>query len=232
MASNPTTTILVAPSKEMNSQDHCPLFKLAAETRNGIYALVFALEKQDGTLELENVPTSGALTGTCQQVRNESLAMHKSAHRDYPDRTFIIDVLSRRYAELTLPALSDAFFCRAMSFRVNWRADERNKGNPLRITSHFNKVNPQATRCGDMWSVQIELNDEYWRGDEEAAKLARGYDNNGRMAMDHLFSTDSRWYSSHVGIGFGGEVSLDIPAWRLIQLDLATGVEILIGRRI
>ena len=37
----------VNPSRPANTQNHCPLFKLAAETRNEIYELVYAVMEGD-----------------------------------------------------------------------------------------------------------------------------------------------------------------------------------------
>jgi len=67
------------PSKEVNSQDACPLFKLAVELRNEIYSLVFAVETngEDGSIELNEstAAPSKALVMTCQVIRSETRAM-------------------------------------------------------------------------------------------------------------------------------------------------------------
>ena len=72
----------VKPSKTASTQDDCPLFKLAAETRNQIYELVFAVELgEDGSRELEDTSESNALTRTCQQIYDESQKTYKRAKR-------------------------------------------------------------------------------------------------------------------------------------------------------
>jgi hypothetical protein len=79
----------IRPSKIANTQDDCPLFKFAAETRNQIYELVFVVElKEDGSVEFEDTTASNALTRTCQQIYNESRGLHREAYHDYPTHTF------------------------------------------------------------------------------------------------------------------------------------------------
>jgi hypothetical protein len=73
------------PSKDVDTQDACPLFKLAVELRNEIYSLVFAAEtNEDGSIELDKstAPPSKALTMTCQVIRSETRAMYKAAYQN------------------------------------------------------------------------------------------------------------------------------------------------------
>jgi hypothetical protein len=119
----------VKPSRTANTQDDCPLFKLAAETRNQIYELVFAFELgEDGSHELEDTSESNALSRTCQQIYGESRIMHREVYRDYPNHTFTIDLLDGQHPNAAVAAagMSKRFFQRIKSFRVHWRADEHN----------------------------------------------------------------------------------------------------------
>jgi hypothetical protein len=173
----------VKPSKTVNTQDDCPLFKLAAETRNQIYELVFAFELgEDGSYEIEDTSESNALSRTCQQIYSESRIMHREAYRDYPNHTFTIDLLDGQHPNAAVAAagMSKRFFQRIKSFRVHWRADEHNKGNPLRFTSHFDKIDPQP----HPWRVRVELHDEYWRGKEDGERIASNYAHSARSVMD------------------------------------------------
>jgi hypothetical protein len=164
--SNPATSAkMVNPSKPASIQDDCPLFKLAAETRNKIYELVYAIEtNEDGSVELNETLASNALTGTCQQIYNESRKIHEFAYRDLPTYTFTANVLQRDKQRVFHPDLSNNFYRRMTSFRVNWRADERNHGKPLRFTSHFDKVSPPPSNWNVIsqpsgWDVRVELHD-------------------------------------------------------------------------
>ena len=127
------------PSKAASAHDGCHLFKLAAETRNQIYELVFTIEtNEDDSISLneDTMVPSNALTGTCQQIYNESREMWRAAYHDYPTkRTFSIDVTDRKRPYI--PELSREFFVRMSSFCVIWRADEYNDGNPLLLTAPF-----------------------------------------------------------------------------------------------
>jgi hypothetical protein len=165
--------------KKKDAQDDCLLFKLAPETRNEIYALVFAIKTQDdGSVKIEDMPDH-ALTRTCQQIYDESHKMYKSTSRNYPDHTITIDVLDRKEAHASLPYVSADFFEQMTAFRINWRADEHNKGKPLRFTSHFEKSKPGF----HIWRVRVELHDEYWLGEEVGKKLVSNYRILGWLAV-------------------------------------------------
>jgi hypothetical protein len=131
----------MVPSKEVNSQDGCPLFKLAVELRNEIYSLVFAAEtNEDGSIEIDESMAlpSKALVMTCQVIRSETHAIYKAAYNNYPKHTFTLIEPDRggRYAPF-VPTLSNDLLARLRSIRVHWRADKQNKGKPLRLTTHF-----------------------------------------------------------------------------------------------
>jgi hypothetical protein len=161
MPPEPPDPEAIKPSKTANTQNHCPLFKLAAETRNEIYALVFAVETmEDGSIELDDTPASSTLTRTCQQIYNESRLMHKAAHHDYPTNTFTLNVRDRQH--VCVPALKNAFFHRLNSVQINWRADEHNKGEPLRFTSHFTwYINEDHSHVNaKLLRSRVELHDE------------------------------------------------------------------------
>jgi hypothetical protein len=170
---NLSTSAMINPSKTADAQDDCILFKLAAETRNQIYELVFTIKlKEDGSVELDDTIANNALTRTCQQIYN-------SASHDHPSNTFTLDVPDRKRG-LSVPRLGNAFFQRMTSFRVTWRADERNKGKPLRFTSHFHNKSLHKSQ----WSVRVELHDEYWRGKEAGDKIARVCAKVGQIVMN------------------------------------------------
>jgi hypothetical protein len=171
--------------KEKDTQDECLLFKLAAETRNEIYALVFPVgPKKDGGIELNNHSGEDALTRTCQQIYDESQKMYKRAKRIYPTYTFTINVVDRKEPLVNALALEGFDFLELTSFCVTWRADEHNKGNPLRFTSRFKK---RERECHN-WNVKVELHDEYWRGKEAARKVVSNYRRLGEKAMYGCFS--------------------------------------------
>lgn len=103
---------MIKPSKPADAQNDCPLFKLAAETRNKIYALVFAVEtKEDGSVQLDDSAIgSDALVRTCQQIYSESHRMHQLAYHDYPTHTFTIDLPNQGEERPFIPALNNDFF--------------------------------------------------------------------------------------------------------------------------
>jgi hypothetical protein len=188
---------ITKPSKTANTQDDCPLFRLAAETRNEIYALVFTIgtaeTNEDGSIDLNEhtVVPSNALLRTCQQIYNESRGLYRVAYHDYPaTHTFVIDMPDRKQP-VPVPAVSKAFFRRIKSFRVNWRADEHNKGQPLRFTSHLDKVDPQPYP----WRARVELHDNYWRGKRASKRLLKMYSDAGSHVMDGY---RGRWSASLV----------------------------------
>jgi hypothetical protein len=151
-----------------------------------IYALVFTIgtaeTNEDGSIDLnENtVVPSNALLRTCQQIYNESRGLCRAAYHDYPaTHTFVIDMPDRKQP-VPVPAVSKAFSRRIKSFRVNWRADEHNKGQPLRFTSHFLKTVSQPRP----WAVRVELHDPYWRGERASKRLLGIYRDAGNNVMD------------------------------------------------
>jgi hypothetical protein len=167
-------------AKEKDAQDECPLFKLAAETRNEIYALVFPVgPKKDGSIELKDHPGEDALTRTCQQIYDESQRMYKRAERIYPTHTFTLNVLDRKEALVSVLAFKSFSFLEMTSFCVTWRADEHNKGKPLRFTMRFKKSEPGY----HTWRVQVELHDEYWRGKKAGDRLVKCFRSLGTNAM-------------------------------------------------
>jgi hypothetical protein len=198
---------MIKPSKPANTQDDCPLFKLAAETRNAIYALVFATETQeDGSVKLDDIPADNALTRTCQQIHLESHKMHKLASHNYPSHTFTLDVPDRKEG-LSVPRLSNTFFQRMTSFRVTWRADERNNGKPLRFTSHFRNWSPDRSS----WSVRVKLHDKYWRGKEAGDRLAGTYARVGRIVMNGWCG---EWFASSVSYALCPGQEEEESIWR------------------
>ena len=152
------------PSKAASAHDGCHLFKLDAETRNQIYELVFTIEtNEDDSISLneDTMVPSNALTGTCQQIYNESREMWRAAYHDYPTkRTFSIDVTDRKRPYI--PELGREFFVRMSSFCVIWRADEYNDGNPLLLTASFSRRSDSGSNRGD-WETHVDINDKTWR---------------------------------------------------------------------
>lgn len=152
------------PSKAASAHDGCHLFKLAAETRNQIYELVFTIEtNEDDSISLneDTMVPSNALTGTCQQIYNESREMWRAAYHDYPTkRTFSIDVTDRKRPYI--PELGREFFVRMSSFCVIWRADEYNDGNPLLLTTSFSRLFDSGSDRGD-WETHVDIHDKTWR---------------------------------------------------------------------
>jgi hypothetical protein len=195
MADSPTKPLLRAassdsdmmnPSKDVDTQDACPLFDLAVELRNEIYSLVFAVEtkEEDGSIELDKstAPPSKALTMTCQVIRSGTRAIYKAAYQNYPKHTFTITVHDResRYGPF-IPKLSNDLFAHMRSIRVHWRANNHNKGNPLRFTSHFDSPGLDYG-----WTTRVELHDEFWRGRDRTSGLVQWYEYLGREAMDRF----------------------------------------------
>ena len=175
------TTMTPSKVKEKDAQNECPLSKLAAETRNDIYALVFTIERQeDGSVKLEKIPADNALTRTCQQIYDESHKMYELASPDCPSSyTFTIDVLDRKNALASIPDVCVDFFLEMTSFRVNWRADDCNQGKPLRFTSHFRK-----RKLGShYWSVDVDMHDEFRFGELAGNRLLSSLGTIGTRAM-------------------------------------------------
>jgi hypothetical protein len=125
--------------KEKDTQDECLLFKLAAETRNEIYALVFPVgPKKDGGIELNNHSAEDALTRTCQQIYDESQKMYKRAKRIYPTYTFTINVVDRKEPLVNALALEGFDFLELTSFCVT--------GEPTNTTKATHSASPRASR--------------------------------------------------------------------------------------
>jgi hypothetical protein len=154
---------MINPSRALNAQNGCHLFKPAAETRNQIYELLFTIEtNEDGSIEInqDTVAPSNALARTCQQIYNESHAMFKLASRDYATKyTFTVGVPNREHC-IFIPAFSPNFLWGMESFRVNWRADEHNGGKPLRLTTHFWRSGGYRKWKG--WNVCLQVHDKSW----------------------------------------------------------------------
>jgi hypothetical protein len=156
---------MINPSRALNVQDGCCLFKLAAETRNQIYELVFSptTEKdEEGNIELSKAPAapSNALVGTCQQIYNESHVMFRMASYDYPAiHNFTINLPDRCQRPI-VPALSQHFFDRLESFSVTWRADEHNSGKPLHLTAYISREKRRYRFR--QWFVQVKIRGKSW----------------------------------------------------------------------
>jgi hypothetical protein len=199
-----TASRMINPSNTANTQDDCPLFKLAAETRNQTYELIFAVEpKEDGSVELDDTTASNALTRTCQQIYNESRKVHELAYHDYPTHTFTIDVPSRQRLldgekldrvqqsepERTtfIPALTDAFFRQMTSFRVTWRSAGSD------ITSHFTarKDSEKTDPLDQHWKVRTHFHNRAFLYEREASGSGSGapleYYLWGKEAMHKFF---------------------------------------------
>jgi hypothetical protein len=149
---------MVNPTKEADAQDACPLFKkLAPETRNQIYSLVFAAEtdKEDGgSIELNRstAPPSKNIIMTCQLIRHEAHAMYKAAYRRYPEHLFTLDIpFCRRYG--FVKSLSNEIFSRINTIRMIFQAREYAK-DINRCTVYFARVDePQ------LWDIRVERHD-------------------------------------------------------------------------
>jgi hypothetical protein len=172
----------VNPSQVVNTQDACPLFKLAVEIRNEIYSLVFAVEtNDDGSVELNESTTapSKALVMTCQVIRSETRAMYKAAYQNFPKHTFTSTVHNAVCPNIPfIPALSRDLFSHMRSFRLHWRDDENNAGHPLRFTSHLDR-----NKHGRRYTARVELHDVYLYGALPARKLVELYTSMGEAAM-------------------------------------------------
>jgi hypothetical protein len=172
---------MIKPSKALDAQSGCNFFKLAAETRNQIYDLVYAAEtNKDGAIELNETtaPPCRGLLMTCQQIYNESRKVYKAAYRDYPTK-FTIDIADRHNLPF-IPALDNKLLRRMESLVVIWRPDEP-KDQPLRFTSTFElgKV------CYNGLEIEADANDASWQGPQAADKVL--FDNRIRgTAMEGL----------------------------------------------
>ena len=163
------------PSKEVNSQDACPLFKLAVELRNEIYPLVFTVEtnEEDGSIELNEstAAPSKALVMTCQVIRSETRAMYKAAYRNYPKHTFTLAVPDCCCTYIPfVPALSNDLFVHMRTFRLEGQNDDHVVENPFPFTIHFDRTEPEQS-----WSARVELRDAYWRGITFRSTLIKRY---------------------------------------------------------
>jgi hypothetical protein len=157
---------MMKPSRALNAQADSPLFKLAAETRNQIYELLFTIETNEyGDVELSKATApSNALAGTCQKIYNESNAMFELAACDYPTKyNFVITVRSREN-RVPISNFSSKFFYDINAFRVNWRADEHNGhngGKPLHLTTYFRRYGDIRYKGHDL-HVHVEVHDRFW----------------------------------------------------------------------
>ena len=161
---HPPETAMIKPLRALNAQADCPLFKLAAETRNQIYELVFTIEtNEDGDVELSKATApSNALPGTCQQIYNEGRAMFESVTYGYPWKyNFTINVPDRHQRPI-VPALSQRFFDSLDPFCVTWRADELNDNNPLHLTYLLNRTHgDRDTLCSPShWIINADAHDK------------------------------------------------------------------------
>ena len=160
----------IDPSRTTSLQNDCPLFKLAAKTRNQIYELVFAAVEtnDDGAIDLAEAASlpSNALTATCQQIYNESHKVFKLAYRHYPAKhTFTLDMPTYDH-EPSSTAFSREFFHRLHSFRVTWRLykpHEHHDGEPLHLTTHFWRPSKPTNRSrGWTARVDVHVHDSAW----------------------------------------------------------------------
>lgn len=152
-----------------NPQNDSPLFRLAAETRNQIYELVYAsATNEDGSIELNEAtaPPSKALTLTCRQINYEAHEMYKAFYRNYPKHDFTLTVpnqIRRPY----VPKISNDIFSRIDAIRVDWtipstfsiRTTLAQDGidrdmAPLRFIAYFTRVDKP-----ERWTVQVEMPD-------------------------------------------------------------------------
>jgi len=175
---------MINPSKALDAQSDCVLFKLAAETRNQIYDLVYATEtNKDGAVELNEATMSPckALILTCQQIYNESRKVYEAAYRDYPTK-FTVDIVNRKSLLPFVTTLDNELLRRMESLVVTWRADDYNKGEPLRFTSTFKFGEGFYGGC----EAEVVTNDTYWRGRQAANKVCFRYRISGKTAMEGL----------------------------------------------
>jgi hypothetical protein len=144
-------------TKEASAQDACPLFKLAPETRNQIYSLVFAAEtnkEDDESIELNEstAPPSKDIILTCQLIRHEAEAMYKATYRRYPEHVFTLNVPFRRVVTF-VPSLSNDIFSRINVIRATFQAGEHT-GVVSRFTAHFTRINEPR-----LWDIRVEMHD-------------------------------------------------------------------------
>jgi hypothetical protein len=204
---------MITPSKAADAQSDCILFKLAAETRNQIYDLVYATEtNDDGAVELNGTTRSPCkdLILTCQQIYNESRKMYEAAYRDYPTK-FTINIANRESPLPFTTTLDNELLRRMEYLSVTWRADEHNKGQPLRFTSTFNLGKGVRNWC----EVELNTNDTYCRGREAADKVCFKYRNRSSAAMggfyySYLCSSRLRRYKEDVKNGLAQSISFAV----------------------
>jgi len=200
---------MINPLRALNAQDGCHLFKLAAETRNQIYDLVFSFESEmdeEGNIELNKstAAPSNALTRTCPQIYNESHAMFRLKTYNYPTKyNFTVNVPNRE-SRPSIPPLSSGFFRRLSWFRVTWRADEHNSGKPLHLTSYSSKYEDPGYAFTE-WSVRANIHDKSW------TPLPQSERNVGLIVGAHcywikLMMDDSYPFESPLGRGSASEL--------------------------
>jgi hypothetical protein len=150
---------MVNPTKAADAQDACPLFKkLAPETRNQIYSLVFAAEtskEDDGSIELNEstAPPSKNIIMTCQWVHYEAQAMYKAAYRKYPEHVFTLDIPFRRKPTF-IPSLSNDIFSRINTIRASFQAGQH-AGDMHRLTTRFTRIDKPRR----LWDIRVEMHD-------------------------------------------------------------------------
>jgi len=148
---------MVKSTQEASAQDACPLFKLAPETRNQIYTLVFAAEtNQEDNESIELIrstatPSKGIIM-TCQLIRHEAQAMYKAVYRAYPEHVFTLDIPCR-WKYTFVPSLSNDIFSRINTIRATFKAGEH-VGVMNRFTAHFTRVSGPR-----LWNIKVEMHD-------------------------------------------------------------------------
>jgi hypothetical protein len=176
---------MISPSKPVDAQLDCPLFKkLPSELSDQIYLLVFTVDtNQDGTIELDQhtKPPWKSLLMTCQRLYSKTHAMYRAAYLRYPTtHTFTIDMNFRPFQPHISRSLSNGILSRINSFRVEWNADEYNKGAPLRFTTTFDR----DSRYQDFRTrVRIREGDLYWRGRQMERRAIHTYRHIADAAM-------------------------------------------------
>jgi hypothetical protein len=202
---------MINPSKTADAQGDCILFRLAAETRNQIYDLVYATETiKDGTAELNEttLPPCKDFLLTCQQVYDESRKVYEAAYRNYPTK-FTINMPNRGSLPFT-PALDNKLWRRMESLVVTWRADRLNKGQPIHFTSTFSFPQGSHDRC----KAWVSMNERYWRGPQAAEKICSSYRDRGQSAMRVIYwsRSDPSWVIEGLGDKIAYAISFAVGA--------------------
>jgi hypothetical protein len=168
---------------------------------------VYATEiNEDGAVELNEATMSPCkdLILTCQQIYNESRKMYKAAYRDYPTK-FTIDIANRESPQPFITTLDNKLLRRMESLIVTWRADEHNKGQPLRFTSTCKFGKGFHNGC----EVEVDTDDAYWRGRQAADRVCFEYGSRGKTAMEGLYLHLPR-YKEDIRDGIAQNVSFAV----------------------